>query len=82
MDSPLIQPGEFRQWTDSPLTQAYRQFLRDRARAIADLWMSEDCPSEQMARDQARAGQLMDLADLSVDQVRAFYGLEEAKDVE
>lgn len=80
MDNPLTDPDQFLQWRDHPLTQAFHQFLRDRIKATADLWLAETSPSAMMQADQTRAGTLLDLADLSVDDVRQFYGMEAASE--
>jgi hypothetical protein len=75
MENLLTNPGDFHRWKDHPVTAAYLQFLRDRAMEAARLWATEAAPSEQMGRDQARAGTLLDLANLSVGDVRGFYNL-------
>lgn len=76
-DNPLTDPERFHAWAEHPLTQAYRQFLKDRLQAAAMLWAQASVPSDQMQVDQTRAETWGDLAHLSCDDVRGFYGMDE-----
>ena len=78
-DNPLCNREEFQRWAENPLTVAYRQFLKDRVQMLAMAW-AQGAPLSE--KDQAQAETLGDLAHLSPDDVRGFYGLEEWNDDE
>ena len=72
-DNPLTDPEEFLRWKEHRLTQAYHQFLKDRVQMLALAWARGNLLTD---RDQSQAETLGDLAHLSCDDVRNFYGVE------
>lgn len=80
--NPLTDPETFQRWAEHPLTAAFRAHLRDRVASVQELWVSEQTPSAQMQVEQTRAGTWADLASLSCDDVRGFYGMSEAGESE
>lgn len=80
--NPLTDPEAFLRWVENPLTQAFRAHLMDRVASVQALWISEQTPSDQMQAEQTRAGTWADLCSLTCDDVRGFYGLSEAGEVE
>ena len=76
----LVNPAEFRQWAENPLTVAYRQYLKDRCLQMAMAWAQGQAPSDQMQAHQTQAECLGDLAELECNDVRTFYGMGEIHD--
>lgn len=78
-DNPLCNPEEFRRWAEHPLTQAYRQFLKDRCLQLAMGWAQGSAPSDSpvMMQAQSQAETLGDLAELDCSDVRGFYDMGE-----
>lgn len=75
-DNPLCSPAEFQGWVDNPMTQAFRQYLKDYRDQLSAMW-AEGQPLSP--KDQAWAEMAGDLASLSCDDVRAFYGIKEGE---
>ena len=75
-DNPLTEPERFQAWVEHPLTQAFRQYLKDYRDSMSALWVSGEAMSEGQ---QAQATTLHDLSLLECSDVRRFYGLEDAE---
>ena len=75
-DNPLTEPEAFRRWLENPLTQAFRQFLKDRQLQLAMLWAAG---SPLSPADQSQAETLGDLASLNCNDVRGFYGKDDVE---
>ena len=73
----LTNPEAFQKWLSSPLTQAFRQYLKDYRDRIALAW-AEGNPLG--VKEQSQAETMGDLAALECNNIREFYGLEEANE--
>lgn len=76
-DNPLCNPEEFLRWQEHPLTEAYRQFLRDWQREMAEQWAEGHQLTPQQ---QAEAATVGSLSRLECNQVRKFYDMAEIDD--
>ena len=75
MANQLTDPEAFQKWISNPLTQAFRGFLKDYRDQLAMKW-AEGHPLGP--KEQSQAETLGDLAELECDDIRKFYGVEEA----
>ena len=80
MTNPLTEPDQFLRWKEHHLTQAFHQFLKDRVQTLAMQWAERSVPSDHpsMTAAQVQAETLGDLASMTIDDIREFYGLEGA----
>ena len=78
-DNPLNNPQDFLAWKANPLTQGFLQYLTDYRLQMAMLWAEGQPMTPQQ---QAQAEVMGDLASLSCNDVRQFYGLEEGENDE
>ncbi len=76
-DNPLTDPEQFQRWKEWPLTAAFLQFLRERRLTLAKSWADG---VEMTQADQGKAVELGELADLHVNDLRAFYDLGEVEE--
>jgi hypothetical protein len=74
MDNPLTEPERFQAWAENPLTVAYRQFLKDWQRQMADQWAEGFSLTPEQQAEAATVGAL---SRLDCDQVRKFYDMDE-----
>lgn len=68
-----LNQEEWDAWMAHPVTQAYRQYLRDLADQWGRLWVQGAIPPERWTPEQARAECLGDQGRISWQEIASFY---------
>jgi len=85
----MITKEQYGEWRNSPATQFFRQFLRDRRatliQASTEAWLNSPATFEaDSAQARGRILELFDIEAASFDQIETFYREKdnEAKDID
>ncbi len=68
----LTNREDFQGWRDSPMTQAYLAYLKERQTALASQW-SKGLPGSHLPEPQAQAVLLGHLASLQFEDIEMHY---------